>query len=179
MRGDGTAEANVDDPLASGVLTAALVAAAVTDLRFQRIPNWLTGSALLAGLAIHTWAAGLEGLGYSAAGGLVGFALLVFFFLAGAMGGGDVKLMAAIGTLKGAWFVLHAAFYAGLVGGALALSVMIWHGTLWRNLKNLGKSVYTALHPRKKRIPLGELSQERIPFGLAISLGGLWALWVV
>ena len=168
-----------EDLLASGVLAAVLILAAAMDLRTQRIPNWLTGSALMAGFLIHTWASGLEGIKLSAAGGAAGFGLFALFFLAGWMGGGDVKLMAAVGSLKGVWFVLHAAFYAGLVGGALALSVMIWKGTLWRNLRNMALSAYTTLHPRRKRVPLVEVSQERIPFCLAISLGGLWALLVV
>lgn len=168
-----------EDLLASGILAAVLILAAAMDLRTQRIPNWLTGSALMAGFLIHTWASGLEGIKFSAAGGAAGFGLFALFFLAGWMGGGDVKLMAAVGSLKGVWFVLHAGFYAGLVGGALALSVMIWKGTLWRNLRNMAVSAYTTLHPRRKRVPLGDVSQERIPFGLAISLGGLWALLVV
>ncbi len=168
-----------EDLLASGILATVLILAAVMDLRSQRIPNWLTGSAILVGFLIHTWASGLEGIKFSAAGGAAGFGLFALFFLAGWMGGGDVKLMAGVGSLKGVWFVLHAAFYAGLVGGGLALSVMIWKGTLWRNLKNMAVSAYTTIHPSRKRVPLAEVSQERIPFGLAISLGGIWALWVV
>jgi prepilin peptidase CpaA len=97
--------------------------AVCTDLRARRIPNWLTVSGMGAGLLLNVllggWAGGLhalQGLG-------LGFALLLLLFLRGGMGGGDVKLLMAIGACGGPDF-LFAAFLFGAVFGAL-MSVVV------------------------------------------------------
>src|SRR6202021_2332998 len=82
-------------------LLALLGTAAVTDLRARRIPNWLTFSVILAGLAqsflsVHT----IGPLG-SVSGCLAGFALSFALFAIGAMCGGDVKIMAGVGAWIG------------------------------------------------------------------------------
>lgn len=95
------------------------VAAAVEDLRRRRVPNWLTAGGVVGGLACAAWG-GWHGLGMAAAGTVVGFLILLPFHWCGAMGGGDVKLMAAYGSLLGPSGILLAAVLAAVIGGVWA-----------------------------------------------------------
>jgi Flp pilus assembly protein protease CpaA len=78
-----------------------VLTAAVSDIRSRSIPNWLTLGGIVAGLALNTYATGLEGLKFSAIG--FGVAALIFLplFMIRFLGGGDVKLMAAVGACAG------------------------------------------------------------------------------
>ena len=73
------------------VLFTVLVLGAVSDLRRAKIPNWLTYSAMVGGLLLHTAQSGISGLSQSAGGLVLGIALLLAFYLLGGMGAGDVK----------------------------------------------------------------------------------------
>lgn len=76
-------------------------AALVTDLRSRRIPNAVTVSAFALALAFHLWNSGWSGLGFAIAGFAVGFGVMLVLWLIGGGGGGDVKLMGAVGTWVG------------------------------------------------------------------------------
>jgi len=130
------------------VLTAAgaailLAAAFVSDIRTMRIPNRLNVAALAAGLMFHTlagaWSGWLDaasgpwlgvlqaaGRGFleACAGAGAGFALLLLPYLLGAVGGGDVKLFAALGSWIGARETLDCAVYAILAAGAYGLACL-------------------------------------------------------
>jgi prepilin peptidase CpaA len=101
------------------------VAAVVEDLRRRRVPNWLTAAGLAGGLGCAAWG-GWHGLGMAAAGTLVGFLILLPFHWWGAMGGGDVKLMAAYGALLGPSGILLAALFAAVLGGLSAAGTLLW-----------------------------------------------------
>jgi len=107
------------------LFTAGAVAATI-DLKLRKIPNWLTFSATAAGLAGSFYLFGWDGALVSAKGWLAGMAVFLLPFLMGGMGGGDVKLMGAIGALKGTWFVLETALFTALYGGLMALALLIW-----------------------------------------------------
>src|SRR5262249_58939178 len=124
--GPGGAEmAHLSNIALYGLLVVALGWAVVTDLRARRISNRLTYTTAGLGLAIHAAAGGWGGLSWSAVGLLAGLAAFLLPFLLGGMGGGDVKLMAAIGALQGPQFVLLTAVYAGLAGGVLAVGHLL------------------------------------------------------
>ena len=90
------------------------------DLRTRRIPNGLTLGAAALALAFHAIDGGLGGVGTSVAGWLVGGALLVPLFWLGGMGGGDVKLLAALGAWVGPGEVFWVALCSAIAGGVLA-----------------------------------------------------------
>ena len=100
------------------------VDAVVEDLRRRRVPNWLTAAGLAGGLGCAAWG-GWHGLGTAAAGTLVGFLILLPFHWCGAMGGGDVKLMAAYGALLGPSGILLAAVFAAVFGGLSAAGTLL------------------------------------------------------
>jgi prepilin peptidase CpaA len=167
------------------ILLALLVAAAYTDLASGKVYNWCSLPALFLGLLLAYVTGGVtEGaadggagaanlvdglLGLAAAGGVFGL-----FALCGAFGFGDVKLAAAIGALKGWRFAITAIGFSALVGGLMALALLVWKGQLWRGLRD---SLRAVVRPGKAAQRLGEESPARltIPYGLAISIGTLWA----
>src|SRR5262245_64849156 len=92
------------------------VVACVTDLRTRRIPNVLTFGAAALALAFHGIVGGLPGVQSAALGWLAGLAMFLPFFLLGGMGGGDVKLLAALGAWLGPGEAFWLAIYASIAG---------------------------------------------------------------
>ena len=101
-------------------LLALLAWAAVADARTRRIRNWLTASLVLTGWAHHA-AGGVGGAAWSVAGLLVGFGLTVGPFALGAIGGGDVKLLAGIGAWVGPVGVVAVFAVEAVIGMAIVL----------------------------------------------------------
>lgn len=100
------------------------LAASVEDLRTRRIPNWVTVGGSVAGI-ICAASTGWRGLGMAVAGAAVGFLLMLPLHWIGAMGGGDVKLMAAFGTLLGPAGILSAAAFGAIAGAIWALGALM------------------------------------------------------
>ncbi len=158
-----------------GVLLLTVVAA-IWDLAERRIPNALTVAAMIAGLAGHALAGGKGGLGWSAGGLAVGFALLAVPVFMGGMGGGDLKLMGAVGALVGPRLALDIALISGIAGGVLALAEVLRRGVL---KAALARTVALCTPWRRNRAEsgtsggqVGELGS--IPYGLAIGV----ATWI-
>jgi prepilin peptidase CpaA len=105
------------------IVTCIVVVACVFDVRTRRIPNVLTLSGAVAGLLYHLATSGLGGLQTAAAGWMLGLLLLLPYFALGGMGGGDVKLVAALGAWLGPWETFWLAMYAGIAGGVLGSSL--------------------------------------------------------
>src|SRR5512135_1678390 len=83
------------------VLTAALVVAVIFDLRYQKIPNWLTLLTFILAVLYHSITHGLSGFLFAVEGGVVGIFVLLLPYIMGGMGAGDAKFMGAIGGLLG------------------------------------------------------------------------------
>ena len=124
--------------LTLAALVPALVYACWNDYRFRLIPNWLTAAVAVTGLAAQTLWLGLPGLQCSALGILVGFSVLILFWLVRAMGAGDVKLMAAVGAWVGPQLILFAILTGVLVGGVLALGIIVYQRRWSQTTANVG-----------------------------------------
>ncbi len=157
-----------------------LIAASIFDIRFFRIPNWLTYSALAVGLSHFTLANGYEGFLFSLAGAAVGFGLLIGPYLFGGTGAGDVKLLGAIGSFLGAQGVFIVFLLSCILGGAFALFLLASKGLLIGTFKRYGAILkgffitrqFVYIPPTKKE------KQIKVRFGLAIALGtGSYLLW--
>ena len=152
-----------------------LVVCATTDLRVGRIYNVVTYPAIILGLAIAASGYGPD-VASAALGCLVGGLPLYMLFALRWMGGGDVKLMAAVGALKGFPFILDAMFYSIFIGGVCAALVLIWRGEKRAIAGDLAVVVrWTTGRPGAgiESIPPRGGS---FPFGVAICLGTLIAL---
>jgi prepilin peptidase CpaA len=111
--------------------------ACVTDLRTRRIPNVLTFGAALAGLLYQAVSGGVDGLGHAALGWLVGAVIFIVPFALGGLGGGDVKLLAALGAWLGPGDILWLSLYTGVAGGVMALVVSTRYGYLGTAIQNV------------------------------------------
>jgi prepilin peptidase CpaA len=159
------------------ILLALLVASGYTDIRYHKIFNALTLPALALGLILNTAFFGLAGARSSGVGFLIGFGVFFLIYLWGGIGGGDVKLVGAVGAIAGYPFIVPAIFYSILIGGAMALIELVWQKRLIRSLKNIFITVFTFFIPKTTAIPLDPAESLKVPYGLAIAAGTLWA-WV-
>lgn len=127
----------VTDPR-TGVLMALLVAAAVTDCRSFRIPNWLTGGGLLFALAWTTMVPPVPGGGWTwpVAGMLLGFLAMLPLYVMRVVGAGDVKLMAMTGAFLGWYDTLFAMLFSLIAAGVAALAFAAVRGVVPRMLEN-------------------------------------------
>lgn len=161
----------------SALLVAVALVASYTDLRSRRIYNKLTYGAATAGLALNTVAYGLDGSLSSVKGWLLGAGVLLAFFLLKAMGAGDVKLLAAVGAIKGPAFVLNAFVFTGLAGGLIAIFVLLRQRRMRQALGGmvfeLGNLVMFKQLPQRESVGATSLG---VPYGPAIALGSLAAL---
>jgi prepilin peptidase CpaA len=154
--------------------------AAVSDVRQRRIPNALTYSSMIAGLALQTVLYGQAGLLRSLAGGLSFGGVFLVFYLIRAMGAGDVKLAAALGFIVGLPASVPLMFATAVAGGILAVLYMVRSGqtkrTLLRTLSVIRHHARHGLeaHPE---VNLDNSQAARMPYGLAFAMGTMyWAL---
>src|SRR5215510_14904855 len=112
------------------VVAVAAITAAAIDVRIRRVPNVLTASIALIGLGLAAVGLGRIGIWLALAGCLVGLALMLPGYLIGATGGGDVKLLAALGTVLGPAPTLRAFVASAIAGGLIAIFVAYRRGRL-------------------------------------------------
>ena len=135
-------------------LAIALLVAAFTDVRRRQIDNWLNAGIALAA-PVFWWASGLDlwpGVAMQIGVALLAFAILAALFAMRVMGGGDVKLLAALALWIEPMFFLQLLVVMALAGGLLTIALGGWH----------------VMHRRKDKLA--------IPYGVAIAVGGLWVL---
>src|SRR5688500_16037747 len=89
------------------------------DVRYRRIPNPFVLATLISGLTINFAIGGLPGALNSIGGCVLAFILMFILHVFGAMGAGDVKLFAAIGSIIGAHLVLPTFMVVVLTGGQI------------------------------------------------------------
>ena len=159
------------------VLGVVLVAASVTDIRTGKIYNVVTYPAIAIGLIGHTLAMRMEfadqapmGLAGAAAGLAVGFGPLLAAWMAGGIGGGDAKLMGAVGALAGWRFALATLFYGFAVAAVMAVVVILKRRIARDTLVRIFRFLYLTLTPAKPADPAVEDS-PKIAFGLALCIG--------
>lgn len=129
-------------------LVALVVTAGIWDLRIRKIPNWLNLSGVILGVGLNTLISQGAGLKLSLLG--LGLALLVYLplFAIRAMGAGDAKLMAAVGSMAGPhdWFIIF--LLAAILGGIASLAVIVTKHRVLVTIQNLGTITNELLHAR-------------------------------
>ncbi|NLO74589.1 MAG: prepilin peptidase [candidate division WS1 bacterium] len=160
-----------------GLVTIVITGVAIyTDIRWGKIYNFLTMPALGLGLVLNFALRGEEGLMLSAQGVGVGLVLFLVSALFGRLlGGGDVKLLMAIGALQGPHFLMWTLFYMALAGAVLAIAVALYHGILGQRVRALAASCYLRV---AQGMPM-EMNEAgggpRLPYAIAIGVGSLVA----
>jgi prepilin peptidase CpaA len=149
---------------------------AITDLYSRRIPNPVIVAGFIAGVALNTWIGGWSGLLHSLSG--FGLAILIYvpLFILRAMGGGDVKLMAAAGAIVGPrdWFTLF--IFASLAGGAIALGMLLARNALgaafWKIMHILKELAhFRAPYKSQPDLDISSAQALTMPHGVAIAIG--------
>ncbi len=161
---------------AQAALAAVVLTAATTDVRRREIPNWLTLGGIVAGLVLHTGLYGWQGLKFASIG--LGLAALIFIpiFLMRWLGGGDIKLMGAIGALAGAENMFVVFVLDALLAATAALVLIIFKGRLLRTLRNMTRMF------SKDRAPELEAGNEQslgLPRAVTIAAGTFVFLWLL
>jgi len=164
--------------LLDGAVLAALLGA-WCDVTSARIPNRLTYPAILTALVVRLgflgWRGLLEGLfGMFLCGGV--FFLL---FVAHAMGGGDVKLMAAVGAWVGYRHAGIALIVCALTGGLIALGYVVVLKRYRTTFSNIGAAIkFHATHGLRVNpaLNLSSANTVRMPYGVAIAAGAVGTL---
>lgn len=163
----------------------AAAAAGFTDWRSRRIPNWLTVSAALLGLAVNAVLNGLHGAERSLLGMLLGLALLLPFVLVRSLGAGDWKLIGAVGAFFGPQQLLVVLFATILVAGVMALGLIVWKRRVGQTLKNAGRMVmaFAQFHRPGADLSIDNPEALKVPFGVAAAIavvlytvGHIWGL---
>lgn len=166
----------------TAIIKAALllpVAAGVTyyDVRYRRIPNLIVLATLASGVIINGIFDGLDGVLASLAGCALAFALMFALHIFGAMGAGDVKLFAAVGSVVGLGLVLQTFVVVAVTGGVIAVYTMIRAGTVRSSLHNV-LMIFVSFLPGWKmpRVTAPIDRRYTVPYGVAITFGSLISL---
>ncbi len=154
--------------------------AAYTDLRRGLIPNALTCGGLLAAALGHLvqgwylagWRAGLVALGTSLAGALLCALAPAVLFLRGCLGGGDVKLFAALGACCQPLLGIEVQLYSLVLAAAFAPARLAYEGRLFRVMGQTCLALLQRVWPRGERRELPPEVSYWVPLGPAV-LGGM------
>ncbi len=117
-------------------LIGLLILAVYYDIKTKKIPNKITIPAIIIGIIWATVNSGFNGFLIHSFGFLLGFTVFLIPYMLGGMGAGDVKLMAAIGAIKGWKFILLTSLWTALAGGIIVIVVMIYKGGLKNTIIN-------------------------------------------
>jgi prepilin peptidase CpaA len=169
-----------DFAVPAGVVLMAVLITAATDLWKFKVHNVLTLPLLAGGLIYHGVVEGQAGLATSSLGMLFGFGALFGFYVLGGMGGGDVKLFAAVGAWLGMPFTFYAFLATSLAAGVYSLCVIVFYRTtgdtwsnlriLWFRFQTVGR--YLGSDDRvESAVGLADRRGRLIPFALMIAVG--------
>jgi len=159
------------------LLISTLIICCITDLRVRKIYNKIIFPILFSVLLLHLILNGFSGLRISIFGFISGIAILFIPFQLGGIGAGDVKLLALIGAIKGSAFAINTALYMFVIGGVIALIIIIFH----KETINFFKSIFCFLaglvkgHFYKLEFPTTPLLRK-FPYSTAIAGGTVISL---
>jgi prepilin peptidase CpaA len=167
---------NPDLVLLSTALALAIAAAAI-DVEQRRIPNWLTYPGIILGVLLRSLLLGWEGAASALAGCVLAGGIFLLFYVVHAMGAGDVKLVAAIGSLLGPPDAVVMLLATAICGGVMAIVYVIYRRRIRTTFLNVGAALQFHVASGLRAHPDLNLDNPvalRMPYGLAIATGTLY-----
>jgi prepilin peptidase CpaA len=154
-----------------------LFAATIIDIRSMRIPNFLTVTFALIGLVIgimqHSFLIHFWGL-------CLGLVLFLMPYAKGVLGAGDVKLMAAIGSIMGFPFILYNSLIVLIAGGVISALFIIYQNNiryLFGFVFNFVTSI-SFMHLKSSFHIVNDSKKTAYPYSLSITCGTLVTMWL-
>lgn len=160
------------------ILVPGILLASWIDYKAKKVPNWLNATLAAVGFGVQFYFHGTSGLSAGGLGLLVGFGVLIVPWAMHGMGAGDVKLMAAIGVWFGPMMTLVAFGLGAVIGGIMAVIMILSNGRLWNAAANLQtilvkvsntKTIFSEFGGTKS---FGNTSQL-LPYGVPLTTGSL------
>jgi prepilin peptidase CpaA len=148
------------------------ISAALLDWRSRRIPNWLTISGLLIGVATHSILTGWHGFLFALEGAALALILLLPLVLLRALGAGDWKLMGAVAAFLGPVLFLFVLLGSIFTSGIMAVVQVLRVGRVTETVRNVLTLVKGFLAFGLKKNPQISLDNPRLlklPFGVAVA----------
>jgi prepilin peptidase CpaA len=161
------------------VVTVFVALCSAVDVRTRRIPNVLTGAGVLAGSLLNTLHFGGPGFVASLIGLILVVAVLLGPFALGGIGGGDVKMMGAVGAFLGAKLALVALVVGAVAGGVIMLVHLLMRGRLREKVGATGGMVAAAIGTRSiepLRVSASAPGAVTLPYSVPLALGTLAVL---
>jgi prepilin peptidase CpaA len=162
--------------LSTLLLLALLAVAVVSDARQNRIPNWIAGGVLVLRAASQTASDAWAGLGLALLGAAVALLFFLPFHVRGAMGAGDVKLMAAAGAWLGPLGAVLGCAVTLLMGLVLGLMALVLSAS-----PSERPALHMAVHwlPARLRgaLIIERQGQLKVPYAGAIAAGVTLSAW--
>lgn len=149
---------------------------AFTDARWGKVYNVVTYPSALLGIGLSFYLSPPTPI-MSLLGLIAGLTFFGFVRRISGMGAGDVKLMAAIGALKGLPFLLYATFYILCAASITALILVAWQGRLVPVLKWVAQTLASAVTPKYSR-PILNHQMTPMPFAPAIFIGSAFSIYL-
>ncbi len=147
------------------ILPLCLAFAAFSDLFTMTIPNRISLIVIASFAAIAPFSGlGWEEIGMHFAGAAIVFSACFALFAVNVMGGGDAKLLSATAL----WFGFNQSLvflvaYVGMIGGLLTLLILL--------VRSQANTILAIGLP----VPNSVLLAKKIPYGIAIAIGGFLA----
>lgn len=157
-----------------------LIAASISDVRTNKIPNLLVLCGLVGAILFHGFSPLGHGIAHALGGGGIGLLALLPLYAIGTMGAGDVKLMAMVGAFIGPLAIVGAIVGSFVAGGVLALAAAAYKGKLHALYNNV---VFLLLHTHFSSNSLDKSDRQptfssvgNLPYALAITAGTMLQL---
>jgi prepilin peptidase CpaA len=152
----------------------------LSDVRSRRIPNPLSVAGVGVGIGLNCHYFGLAGLAMSATGLVLAVGMLLAPFAAGGIGGGDVKMMGALGAMLGPSHILFGLIVGLALGGIIAALHAARRGMQRATVSGFARRISAALKQGSAeplRMTAGDGSGITLPYSVPLGLGALAALF--
>lgn len=151
------------------IVIASGLVASIVDVRSRRVPNALTFPLAVVGIWLAAAGLGRIDTGAALLGLVVGLGVMLPLHIIGGTGAGDVKLVAALGTLLGPLGILNAIVRMGIAGGVIAIAVALQRGRLRTTM--FGTALVLARADGAAAAIESQDANNRFPYAPAIAIG--------